>query len=467
MNNQSFNVIIWSFGTSDLYVNWKTINTREKNFLEETKQISENFENYRIDFPVFRQFVEQIINWNYENVVVKWIFTDQDFHTDTIYLKDIFEKWLKKKYWWKIKFARNHIILDEANKVDNLADKMRKQFEEQFSRLGYDNILVNLTWWTKWMFWALILSTISYFPLNKLHFFYWERLGETDETLFSKQDVNEKIISNQVKQISTTYNYEAIKLFLEENSYEALYKKLWNIVNYGLSRLLCDWDMARKYYSTAKLPSKFLISNNEKKINKLEESINWIVYTWRHNYLAEFMGRVYNFVDKTFINEGLKDIFWKVDITYDDIVSILDKYEDLEDFLNKCKVENLPDWWMVYIWVLDRWQNLRWNSQNLTYLQWDDKFISTLVWLALLDYFSDKWLVSRQIFDYWNKLQYLNQYRNQTIIWHWIKPINKKIIEEKLQTNDVEWFFKSILKEISWKDTLWIDELNKQILSAL
>jgi hypothetical protein len=36
-----------------------------------------------------------------------------------------------------------------------------------------------------------------------------------------------------------------------------------------------------------------------------------------------------------------------------------------------------------------------------------------------------------------------------------------------LQTDDVEWFFKSILKELSWKDSLWIDKLNKFLLEEI
>ena len=175
MDKKENNLLIWAFGTSDLYLDWNKIDTRNENFLEKTKQIAENFDSWKdkISFPVFKQFVEQIIiEWNYENVIVKWIFTDQwGYKTDTIYVRDIFWKWLKKNYWWKIKFARNHIILDEANKVDSLIEKMKNQFEDQFSNFSYNNVLVNLTWWTKWMFWALILSTISYFSLNKLHFF--------------------------------------------------------------------------------------------------------------------------------------------------------------------------------------------------------------------------------------------------------------------------------------------------------
>jgi hypothetical protein len=40
--------------------------------------------------------------------------------------------------------------------------------------------------------------------------------------------------------------------------------------------------------------------------------------------------------------------------------------------------------------------------------------------------------------DYLLRLQDLNQYRNKTIIGHGIKPINKEIIQQKLQTDDVE-----------------------------
>ncbi len=467
MSIQKFNVIIWSFGTSDLYVDWKPI---DENFLEKTREIAENIDEYksRIDFSIFRQFFEQVVEGKYDNIVVKGIFTDQGWYRlDTIYLKDIFSEWLKNKYWNKVRFARTHIILDEANKIDNLTEKLEKAFKSQFDNFNYENVLVNITGGTKWMFGALILASVAYFPLNKLSLYYGERVGNTSETIFSKQEVNKKIIVNQLKSIVETFNYEAIKLFLEKNSYENLFKKIYYAANYGLSRLLCDWEEAVKNYSKAKLPTTLLIPTKEEDINKLEEAINWIIYTRRHNYLAEFMWRVYNFVDKIFINEWLKSIFWKTNIVYDDIIDILDKYDDLKDFLNRCKVDSLQDWWIVYIWHSDRWQSLKWNSEKLSYLKWKDKFISTLVWLALLDYFSNKGLMSRKIFEYGNKLQYLNQYRNQTIIWHWIKPINKKIIQEKLQTNDVEWFFKSILKELSWKDNLWLDKINKFLLEEI
>ena len=98
--------------------------------------------------------------------------------------------------------------------------------------------------------------------------------------------------------------------------------------------------------------------------------------------------------------------------------------------------------------------------------------MNIIVGLALLDYFSNKWLVNRELFEYSLRLQNLNTYRNETIIWHWIRPINKEIIEKKLDTKDVEWFFKSILKrffweENSWRNILWIDKLNEKINDIL
>jgi hypothetical protein len=120
----------------------------------------------------------------------------------------------------------------------------------------------------------LILASVSYFPLNKLILYYGERVGNTSETRFSKQEVNKKIIINQLKSIVQTYNYEAIKLFLEQNDYENLFKKIYYAASYGLSRLLCDWERAGVNYSKAKLPTSLLISIKEENIKKFEEAIN-------------------------------------------------------------------------------------------------------------------------------------------------------------------------------------------------
>jgi len=184
------NILIWSFWTSDLYLNWKIINTREENFLEKTKEILDNYKKYEnsISFPMFKQFDEQFLNWNYEEIIVKWIFTDQNYKTDTIYIKDIFYRWLKKyENSKRLKYARNHIILADANKFGNVSDNINLQLKEQI-QINIKNVLVNITWWTKWIVAWLILSTLSYFDLEKLSFFYGERLNSnSSETIFTKQ----------------------------------------------------------------------------------------------------------------------------------------------------------------------------------------------------------------------------------------------------------------------------------------
>ena len=477
-NTKKYVLVIWPFWNSDLYVKdpdtkeFKTING--KDFLSKTKEIKENYDKYKndIDFLIFRQFVNQFIPKDkYENVIVKWIFTDQPHHTDTIHLKEIFKRWLKNKLP-KIRFANDHVVLEEANNTELILNYFKEQIK--IEDLDLEKVIVSITGWTKWIVSALILYSIYYFPLSKLSLVYWKRVEDSNETVFMKQDVIKDVLKSNLQQVVETKNYEAIKLFIEQNNIkdEQDILLIYNVVNYWLSRLSCDFDSAIYFFRKSNLPSKFLISKNTMK--QLEEAINWIIYTIKHGYWVEFMWRIYNFLDKILINEILaKKVFddlksisdW---ITYDELSKFVKNNPKLEEFLNKVEVKNweyisLHDFWNWWDTVNTN-TYLKWDPEKDHHLAWKDKFINTIVWLALLDYFSSvENKIDRKLFEYAKKLSKLAKYRNKTVIWHWLDPINEDVIKENLWTNDIMNFFKDIFNELLPEKSLWIEELDKEL----
>ena len=461
MNNSLHNLLIWSFGTSDLYLNWEKIDI--KNFLNETQKIADNFDNYKdkISFPMFDNFVKQYLENKEEKTIVKWVFTNQNpsYSWDTINLQKIFNQYLSYKYKKQILFARNHIILSEPRQVEIIIEEIKNNFAYSVDEEKFTKIMINITGGTKPIVVWLTLASLEYFSLNKTEFYYW--IEKVWKTLFLDVDFKNTIYNKQIKKITQTGDFYLIKKFIEDNNLVDSYEDIYNASLYGVNRLLCNWDKILQIYSKVKLPTFLAVDSGS--INVLEESINGIIFTYRTWYLAEFMGRTYNFLESILTRESLKHFFWTSDITYKIIHESLNKYEDLKDFLNNCKIK-LTENGAIYIWLSDKWDLLRWDIEKYAYLNKENSFINSIVALALLDYFSSKWLVDRKIFNYSMLLQDLSQYRNKTIIWHGIEPINKEVIEEKLKTDDIEWFFKDILESLTGNNILWIDILKDEIL---
>ncbi len=433
-------LVIWSFWTSDLKLDNEHI---RENFLEQTKKIDENFDEYknRISFDMLESFIKQNLP-NEENIVIKWIFTDQNgFFQDTIYLKDIFYKYIKIKYNKNIKPAREHVILDEPRRIE----KVKQTIDNELKKINQDmfeKIYIIPTWWTKWMTAWFTLSAISCLELDKIDILYGE---EHDwKTIWIEQD---DIIFSQylyiIEKLEKHEDYKAILDFIDEYDLKEQLQDKYNIAKYFYTRLNADYETAEHIFIKNKLNSQLYISKDTKNI--LEESINGIIYTWRTWRYIEFLGRVYNFTD--IATAYIIKNYYNLDdnLKYSKLKELSLEDEKLENFLNNYKV-----------YIEDKVKNLQWDNEKQEYLNW---YINTKIAIALIEYISQTKKEYKKYVDFFLKIEDLNQYRNHTIIGHWIKPVSKEIIEQKYNWN-IQEDFKQFFDYIFENKKLWIDFYN-------
>ena len=430
-------LIIWSFWTSDLKIDWDLI---REDFYNETKNIAENFEEYKdkISFDMIESFLKE--NTIESDVIIKWIFTDQyGYKQDTIFLKDIFIKYLK--YNKIARFAQNHIILNEARRIEEVKKTIDKEIWN-LKQDDFEKIFIVPTWWTKWMVAWFILSALSNLDLNKLFIYYGEEQYDWNKTIWLKQDdVVYSQYSYNIKKLKEHENYKAIIDIIEDNNLQDKFKEEYNIARYFYTRLNADYETAEKIYKDEKLHSWLYISSDTKDI--LEESINWILYTWRTWRYIEFLWRVYNFTENAtryIINKyfDLND-----SLTYEKLTEIANENENLRKFLYNYKFLNN-----------DKYISLEWNYENSKLRK--DSYINSKVGIALVEYISKEKKEYKKFVDMFNKIEKLNQYRNTTLIWHGIKPVSKEIIEQKYNW-DIEKDFKDFFNTLFWNKKLWID----------
>lgn len=432
-------LIIWSFWTSDLKIDGKFI--KSELFLEKTKEISENFEEYKdkISFFMLESFLKQ--EKLDKDIIIKWIFTDQDSYVqDTIHMENIIKKYLKYKNI--ARSAREHIIIKSARRPEEIKKVIDKKFSN-IKKVDFEKIYIIPTWWTKWMVVWLILSALSCLDLSKISIFYWEEQKNSEKTIWLEQD---NIIYSQyeyiIKNLKDHENYKAIIDLIEKNNLKNKFEKKLNFAKYAYARLNANYYIAEKIYKKAKLQSNLYVSSDT--INIFEESINGIIYTWRTWRYIEFLWRVYNFTDIA-TNHIIKKYYnYNDNLKYEDLKDLASKDDNLKKFLNEYTIDK---------------ESLKWDCTNNQYLWW---YLNTKVAIAILEYINKIKSEYQKYIDFFQKIEKLNKYRNNTIIWHGIKPVSKKIIE-KIYNTDIEQDFKELFNIEFKNKILWIDIVKKII----
>jgi len=459
------NIFIWGFGTSDMYIDWWKIKLdfKKESFFEKTKEINKNWNSFKdkIDFPIIRAIIEDEKFDKSKDIILKWIFTNQNENsewkkTDTIYLEYIFKKWLnynKDKYDFLI-FANDNFILSNPINIEVIYNEITQAIDKQitnnnyFKKIDIDTIYINTTGGTKQMIIWLVLSVLSKFDIDKLKFIYGEQRDK--ETIPRYQNIyRDWFYDSKLKKLVERWDFEFIKYFIDENNLKEKYKKIYDLSSYWVYRLLCNWEKVYDLYRQMNISDVFYVSKDVEKNNLLNESINGIIYTFRQNRLAEFMGRVYNFVDGIIWPILLKNVFWKDIQSYVELKQIVRNDNNLKIFLDN---------YILY------GNNLAWDFENDEHKLTKKWLLTSAVKIAMVEYLVWKNKVDKKFEKILNSLKNLNQYRNKTIIWHWTNPISKQIIQGKLQVNDVETFFSDILKSLLWNNILWIDILKNEIL---
>lgn len=437
-------LLIWSFGTSDLYLDGNTI---RDSFRSTTKEISENFEQYysewRIQMPMIETFVAQY--YDETEIVIKWIFTDQNwFEQDTVYLKDVFVQFIKKwKISNKLSSAREHIILSEARRFDIIKTELDSFFEKILNDI-FKEIMVNYTSGTKWLSSALLFSSFTKLDSSKLSFYYWEQIDK--ETIFLKQSNIVSFIHQQnIDKFLENKDFESCIWYIYNNNIRSNFEKEMDYCEYMFARLNADYNKCEDIYKKWNLSSKFAITKNT--VNKIQEMINWIIFTFDKKRYIEFLGRIYSFTDvglRFFINN-----FFETDyesIKYKDLQEFVNKYPDLKDYLNSYAV--------FFNW---KKSNLNWDVENIDHRVTWVWFINTKVMLALLDFISMKNWEHKKYKDFFVRLEKLNEYRNNTLIAHGTNQVNQEIIFDKYWYDTIREDFIDILENVVWKNKLWIE----------
>ncbi|MBS8121720.1 hypothetical protein [Candidatus Vampirococcus lugosii] len=437
-------LLIWSFGTSDIYLDGKLI---RDNFLSKTKDIAKNFDTYynekRINMSILENFVNEF--YNNKEIIIKGIFTDQNgFEQDTIYLQTILMKYIQKgSISSKIKSAREHIILDEARRFDIIKNKLDSYLKNIPTNI-FEEIMINNTSGTKGLSSALLFSSLLNFELGKLSFYYGEQIDK--DTLFMKQSniiyfVHKQNIDNFLE----NKDFESCISYLQNNNLISSFKKEFDYSKYMFARINADYDKCKEIYKKGNLDSKFAITKNT--VNKIQEMINGIIFTFDKKRFIEFLGRIYNFTDvglRFFINKFFETDFES--IKYKDLQDFVQKYPDLEKFLNNYKVR-----------FNNKASFLNWNIKNSDHMIKEIGFINTKVMLSLLDFISTKNGEYKKYKDFFVRLEKLNEYRNNTLIAHGMNQVNEKIIFEKYGYDTIKTDFIDLLENIVGKNKLWIE----------
>ena len=193
-------LLIWSFGNADIYYQNQLLEYSDYsdfswlNFFERTEKILSDFDKYRdgISFNMLDEFVSQ----HEKNVVYDfiWIYTKQDSQyakNDTHLLYQILKKYVEsKKYDW-IDFAfydeTYQIILNNAfdqERIYNILVMELEKIKEEVDIVWFEEVAVNITWWTKIM--ALLLTHVArnVFKKINMHIYYWLRNKDTNSTDF-------------------------------------------------------------------------------------------------------------------------------------------------------------------------------------------------------------------------------------------------------------------------------------------
>jgi len=193
-------LLIWSFGNADLYFDGQLIeyyndwDLKNLSFVEKIQLVLNNYDKYKnsIDFPMINSFVEQQEEWKFDFVGIFTEQTNKYSITDTYLIYDLFRLYLKEKSFGDNKQIilypkKQQIILDDAFDEERIFDILQLeliQIKEEISLVWYEEVLLNITWWTKIM--TLLLATVvkDIFSSDEINIYYglWDK--ETNGTRF-------------------------------------------------------------------------------------------------------------------------------------------------------------------------------------------------------------------------------------------------------------------------------------------
>ncbi len=193
-------LLIWSFGNADIYYQNQLLEYSDYSdfswlsFFERTEKILNEFEKYKdwISFSMLDEFVSK----NEKKVIYDFIgiYTKQNSQyvkNDTHLLYPILKKYISyKKYDW-IEFAlyddTYQIILNDAfdqDRIYNILVMELEKIKEEIDILWFEEVAVNITWWTKIM--AILLTHVArnIFRDANMHIYYglWDK--DTNSTDF-------------------------------------------------------------------------------------------------------------------------------------------------------------------------------------------------------------------------------------------------------------------------------------------
>jgi len=200
INPMKRKLLIWSFWNADIYYKNQLLEYSDcwefswLNFFERTEKILNDFDKYRdeISFNMLDRFIDQ--SWNDFVYDFIWIYTKQVSKyakNDTHLLYPIIKKYVEyKKYVW-IDFAfydeTYQIILDDSfdqERIYTILVMELQKIKEEIDIVWFDEVDVNITWWTKIM--AILLTHVArnVFKNTNMHIYYglWDK--DTNSTNF-------------------------------------------------------------------------------------------------------------------------------------------------------------------------------------------------------------------------------------------------------------------------------------------
>ncbi len=184
------NLIIRSFWNSDIYFDnvllerynqWEFEN---KTFVEKAELLTNKFDKYKdkIQFRMFDAFLEQYKSDKIQDFV--GIFTKQNnkySKFDTFCLYPLFEKYIKYKKVDNIILLpeKEQIIFNDAydeKKIFDILNIQLLRIKENIENIWYDQIKINITWWTKIM--AILLTCSMKFIFENQNFLMYYGLWD-------------------------------------------------------------------------------------------------------------------------------------------------------------------------------------------------------------------------------------------------------------------------------------------------
>ena len=427
-------LIIWSFWTSDLLLDGQPIDGTI--FREKTKEIVENYSIYkeRISFPILETFKQKIYE-SKDTYYIRWIFTDQPYSTDTVYLSELIEKKYHRPN--KNSIVEDGITLSEARLFQNILNVLNDRLGTSDYR-KYDEIYVVPTWWTKGIVAGLFMCAIDKLPTGKTCFFYGEEQGDKTTRFISQDKISILAQQRFVNNLLENLDFDSVITFIETNNLIKECDAEYWFAKYMHNRLNLDYNWCDKICEEHSLPHW-----TREPRNMIEEKIDGIIYTLKKGRLVEFFGRIYNF-SESITSEKIKELY-HIDSApiYWNILQFIQEDPNLKTYLDNYHMKD---------------NSLLQRNPEIHYSIDATKFMNLYVKKALIEYKLDqKDLFLKML----NNIEKLNQYRNKTVIAHENEPINMNIIYEKYGSKSIIEDFMKLLESCTGKTQLWIENCLK------